>query len=79
MAEWNSANAQWLVRTRDLRTGVTKEVTAHVLVNASGYLNNWTWPNISGLHSFRGSLVHSAAWDHAIDLSGKVVGVIGNG
>jgi cation diffusion facilitator CzcD-associated flavoprotein CzcO len=38
-----------------------------------------TGPAIDGLHSFKGGLVHSAAWDTSIDTKGKRVAVIGTG
>jgi cation diffusion facilitator CzcD-associated flavoprotein CzcO len=61
---------------------VTKQKTtdwAHVFVNGTGILNSWKWPEIEGLHDFKGGLMHSAAWDHSVDFDGKVVGVIGTG
>jgi cation diffusion facilitator CzcD-associated flavoprotein CzcO len=48
-------------------------------VNASGILNNWKWPSIPGLQSFKGQLLHSAHYDESADLTGKRVGLIGNG
>jgi cation diffusion facilitator CzcD-associated flavoprotein CzcO len=41
--------------------------------------SNWQWPKIPGLHSFRGKLLHSAAWDTSYDWAGKNVAVIGIG
>lgn len=52
---------------------------AHVFVNGTGILNNWQWPSIDGLHDFAGPKMHSASWDHSVDLDGKRIGVIGNG
>jgi len=51
----------------------------HVWINGTGILNNWKWPDIEGLHDFKGPKMHSASWDHGIDLDNKVIGVIGNG
>jgi len=34
-------------------------------------------PDIRGLHSFKGNLMHSANWDQSVDYSGKRVAVIG--
>lgn len=51
----------------------------NVLVSATGFLSHWAWPNISGLHSFKGLKVHSAAWDEDYDYKGKRIAVIGNG
>ncbi|PGH08799.1 hypothetical protein AJ80_07756 [Polytolypa hystricis UAMH7299] len=56
-----------------------KTASAHVLINAGGILNAWRYPAIPGIESYKGSLVHSAAWPEDLDLSGKVVGLIGNG
>lgn len=44
-----------------------------------GILNNWRWPDIEGLHDFKGPLMHSAHWDHGVDFNGKTIGVIGTG
>lgn len=38
-----------------------------VLISATGALNSWNWPDIPGLHNFRGKLLHSAAWDESYD------------
>ncbi|KAH7089682.1 cyclohexanone monooxygenase [Paraphoma chrysanthemicola] len=51
----------------------------HVLINGSGVLNAWKWPDIPGLSTFKGHLLHSAAWDDNINLEGKQVAVIGTG
>lgn len=45
-----------------------------VLVSAVGFLSKWKWPDIPGLHDFKGTLCHSAAWDDAFDSKGKRVG-----
>ncbi|KAF5010403.1 hypothetical protein FDECE_3455 [Fusarium decemcellulare] len=51
----------------------------HVFINGCGFLNNWKWPEIPGLHDFKGTLLHSANWDPSTDYEGKTVAVIGNG
>ena len=40
--------------------------------------SNWKWPVIPGLEKFQ-KRVHTAAWDDSIELTDKIVGVIGNG
>lgn len=50
-----------------------------MFVNGTGILNNWRWPDIEGLHDFKGPKMHSATWDHGIDLDNKAIGVIGTG
>ncbi|MCJ1260534.1 hypothetical protein MMC22_000395 [Lobaria immixta] len=78
-AVWSEDDAQWQVNVEDLRTNTRRQTTAHVLINASGILNKWKWPLIPGLHSFKGRLLHSAAWEKTVELSDKTVGLIGNG
>ena len=78
-AQWDEEEGKWTIT---LENQNTKELTTdwcHVLVNGSGILNNWKWPDIEGIHDFKGSLLHSAKWDHSVDFEGKSIGVIGTG
>ncbi|KEF58923.1 uncharacterized protein A1O9_03766 [Exophiala aquamarina CBS 119918] len=52
---------------------------ADFLINGSGILNNWAWPDIPGFHDFKGDKTHSGHYDTKLDLKGKRVGVIGLG
>jgi cation diffusion facilitator CzcD-associated flavoprotein CzcO len=52
---------------------------ARALITATGQLNRPAYPKIPGLDSFRGRIFHSSRWDHAHDLSGRRVGVVGTG
>jgi cation diffusion facilitator CzcD-associated flavoprotein CzcO len=52
---------------------------AEYFINAGGVLNNWKWPDIPGLHDFKGRLMHSAAYEEGYPLEGKKVAVIGAG
>lgn len=53
---------------------------ANVLINGAGFLNDWKWPAIPGLHDFNGKLLHTAAWDADMsNWSDKTVAVIGTG
>lgn len=54
------------------------EVIADVVVSAIGMFTDLSWPDIDGLDSFKGTLFHSARWDHDHDLTGERVGVIGS-
>ncbi|ETI20877.1 hypothetical protein G647_07220 [Cladophialophora carrionii CBS 160.54] len=77
-AYWQPEEGEWEVRVR--RPDGTEFVDrCNVLVNGGGILNNWKWPDIKGLHSFKGTLVHSANYDPSLDLNGKRVAVIGIG
>jgi cyclohexanone monooxygenase len=52
---------------------------ARALVSAVGLLTRPVIPALAGLESFAGPVFHSARWDHAADLRGKRVAVIGTG
>ncbi|KIX92006.1 uncharacterized protein Z520_12277 [Fonsecaea multimorphosa CBS 102226] len=78
-AEWEDKTSQWKVTIKDLNTGKVLIDHAEVLLNLGGILNNWKWPDIQGLHEFKGDMVHSANWNMDLELSGKRVAVIGSG
>ncbi len=61
-----------------LRTTAGEEIEADVLVSAVGQLNRPHVPRLPGLETFRGESFHSARWNHACDLTGKRVVVVGN-
>ena len=79
-AIWDGQQGKWRV---EIQQG---ERTIHddcdILINGSGVLNNWSWPDLKGLHSFKGYLSHSAdykEWEKKTSFNGKRVAVIGNG
>lgn len=78
-AQWLEEKGMWRVTIFDRQKAKEKEDWCHMLVNGSGVLNHWRWPDISGLKSFEGSLLHSAQWDTNADWKDKRVAVIGNG
>lgn len=45
------------------KTGESFEDTADVLISARGNLNDIAWPDIPGLRSFEGEVMHSAKWN----------------
>ncbi|KAH8754193.1 hypothetical protein F5883DRAFT_574049 [Diaporthe sp. PMI_573] len=80
-AEFDETEAKWLLRVRRLQDNTVFDDTCDILISATGFLSRWRWPSIPGLQSFKGHLVHSAAWNaHGqFDYTGKRLGVIGNG
>jgi cation diffusion facilitator CzcD-associated flavoprotein CzcO len=72
-ADWDADAQLWRVRTS------RGELTASVLVTATGTLSEPKLPDVPGLGSFAGTTFHSARWDHDHDLTGERVGVIGTG
>lgn len=77
-ADWDEGAAEWTVQVRKANGAVFSQ-KCDFLISAAGILNSWRWPAIPGLHSFEGTLLHSANWDESVDLAGKHVGLIGNG
>jgi cation diffusion facilitator CzcD-associated flavoprotein CzcO len=55
------------------------EHEADVLVTATGQLSRPSRPDVPGLDRFRGTLFHSAEWDHGHDLAGERIAVLGTG
>ncbi|BEJ11649.1 hypothetical protein CspHIS471_0201090 [Cutaneotrichosporon sp. HIS471] len=76
-AHWDDGKAQWVVRVRGPEGEF--EDRAEFLINGSGVLNKWKWPDIEGLDSFKGHLVHSARWDDSYDFKNKKMAIIGVG
>ncbi|WP_413767396.1 flavin-containing monooxygenase [Rhodococcus pyridinivorans] len=69
---WDDTDARWHVRTRP---GALHR--ARFLILATGALNVPRIPRIPG--SFTGPVLHTAHWNHDLDLHGARVGVIGTG
>jgi cation diffusion facilitator CzcD-associated flavoprotein CzcO len=72
-ATWDEDAQRWRLETKH---GI---YTADVLVAAVGALSEPAIPKLPGLETFAGTTFHSARWDHAHDLGGKRVAVIGTG
>ena len=72
-ARWDEGSARWRL---ELASGETVE--AQFVIGAVGMFGEPARPDIPGLDAFRGAMFHSAEWDHAHDLSGERVAVIGS-
>ncbi|KAI1137529.1 cyclohexanone monooxygenase [Hypoxylon sp. FL0543] len=73
-ADWNEAAGKWHVRTDQ-----GDVITATYLFTAVGIHTRRNVPEIPGMDTFRGPLMHTASWDNNVDVVGKRVGVIGCG
>ncbi|KAK4043690.1 hypothetical protein C8A01DRAFT_32219 [Parachaetomium inaequale] len=78
-AWWNEKDGQWELVVKDLETGEEFGDHANFLVDGTGILNNWKWPDVEGIDSFQGRLIHTAQWPKDFDHTGKTIAVIGNG
>ena len=47
----------------DIKKGESFEDDADVLLSARGNLNDIAWPKIQGFETFKGEVMHSAAWN----------------
>jgi len=74
---WNSDTWSWDCELD--RAGEAATLTADVVVCAVGLFGSPKLPEIEGLIDFGGTLMHTAQWDHGIELAGKKVAVIGTG
>ena len=76
--EFQTNTNKWRIKTIS-DSGIETELTAHIVISATGQLNIPAYPKIPGLDSFKGLSAHTAKWDKNTDLQGKRVGVVGTG
>lgn len=62
-----------------LDTADGDSVIARFVVGATGVLTQPKQPDIEGLADFTGAVMHTARWDHDLDLTGRRVAVVGTG
>lgn len=73
---YESEDGCWTIDTR--ANGQAETIRADVVVSAVGMVNRPSIPELPGLDEFSGPVLHTAAWDPAVDLTGKRVAVIGS-
>lgn len=73
-AVYDEVNNLWQLTMADGET-----MTARYFVSATGALTDPKMPDIEGVNSFKGKVIHTARWDHQHDLSNERVAVIGTG
>ena len=71
---WDEGEGVW---TTSLESG--EQIRSRFLVSASGLLVDPQLPEIEGLETFAGPVVHTGRWDPDLELEGKRVAVIGTG
>jgi cation diffusion facilitator CzcD-associated flavoprotein CzcO len=72
-ARWDPAARRWRLRTS------RGELTARILIGATGPLADPSVPDIPGIADFSGPVLHTGAWDATCDLAGRRVAVVGTG
>jgi 4-hydroxyacetophenone monooxygenase len=76
-ARWVEEDQQWEVVTR-AADGTSSTHRSRAMITALGVLNAPNVPDVPGLDTFAGDIVHSAEW-RDVDLAGKRVVVLGTG
>lgn len=77
-ARYENNSATWKIDITKAN-GEAESITANVLISAVGMVNRPSIPPIEGLDQFPGPVMHTAAWETSVDLTGKRVAVIGTG
>jgi len=77
----NVEGARWDDETQLWRVALTggETLSAQFLIAATGFLSQPRIPDIPGIDTFAGRLIHTAAWDESYSLEGRRVGIIGTG
>ena len=72
-AEWDDEAELWRLETSD------GTFTAQMVIAAPGPLSEPRIPDLPGMEDFRGTVFHTARWNHDHDLTGRKVAVVGTG
>ncbi len=73
-ADWDEDASMWRVTSLD---GTVR--TARFLLTATGFLSQPHTPEIPGIKTFAGEVIHTTAWADGHDFTGEKVAVIGTG
>lgn len=71
---WDETARHWVV---SLESG--EQVTGRYLLTATGFLSQPQLPDIDGIDTFSGRVLHTTAWEDGIDLAGSRAAIIGTG
>ncbi|WP_432420661.1 flavin-containing monooxygenase [Nocardia farcinica] len=73
-AEFDERAHVWIVHTAD-----GSRLRARFVISGTGALTRPKLPDIPGVADFGGATMHTARWNHHLDLRGKRVAIIGTG
>lgn len=73
-ARWDEEAQLWRVA---LAGGET--LSTRLLITATGFLSQPRTPDIAGITTFDGKVIHTTDWDDSYDFAGRRVGLIGTG
>jgi cyclohexanone monooxygenase len=72
-------SAHWDDETWQLTTTTGEQYTFDVVISAVGLFTQPVLPDLVEQEPFTGTLMHTARWDHSVDLYGARVAVLGTG
>jgi 4-hydroxyacetophenone monooxygenase len=75
---YDEPSARWKLTAR-YDDGSVREHWFNAIITAVGQLSRPAWPDVPGLESFGGRLIHSSEWPEDMDVKGKRVAVVGTG
>jgi hydroxyversicolorone monooxygenase len=66
-AYWQEEEGEWLVKLKESKNGETRlfDERCHVLLHGTGILNNFKWPDIEGIETFKGKVCQPIPSGHA--------------
>ncbi len=73
-AQWDCVSNKWRLTTAD-----GAERTFDIVVSAVGMFTQPVMPELTEEEPFTGTIMHTARWDHSVDLNGARVAVLGTG
>jgi len=73
-ARWDEDASVWRVALAD-----GESLTARYLLTATGFLSQPKVPDIPGISSFEGKVIHTTDWEDGFDPTGRRIAVIGTG
>ena len=73
-AQWSDQNSAWTLTTSD-----AEQIDADVIICATGILHHPATPDIPGIDTFNGPVVHTARWNSDLEVDNRRIAVIGTG
>ncbi|MGL6235831.1 MAG: flavin-containing monooxygenase [Segniliparus sp.] len=73
-ARWDNEDRHWVVAT-----GGGETLTGKYLLAATGFLSQPKMPDIEGVETFAGKVIHTTKWDDGFRAAGRAIGLIGTG
>lgn len=73
-AQWNADSENWTLTTSE-----GESYTFNIVVSAVGLFTRPVMPDLVEKEQFAGTVMHTARWDHSVDLNGASVAVLGTG